>query len=286
MLFLYKFIEENMLVDILSDTHFDSWFGYNAIPNEDMVVGFWRSLKPKGDYLVLAGDIGHNIMQNIHILSILKKVFYKEIIITLGNHDYFLVGFNILETPNDKAKKSKKLYQHSGILVLDGNVVELEGIKFGGAMGWYNDAYIVKNRFSLLGIPSNDLLENLDSFINHIWQSHPDCKGTKLGRYDELFEEEYMKLTTVHQSCDVMVSHFNPSIKMEFQTKGWQKDPTSTFFCFDGEELAIKTTARLWIYGHTHERKMYIWHNKKFVTSALGYRSEHYKGKIVTREIV
>ena len=59
-----------MLVDIISDLHLDSWFGYKTIPNKEMVIGFWRSLKPKGDYLIVAGDIGHNILQNVSVLKI------------------------------------------------------------------------------------------------------------------------------------------------------------------------------------------------------------------------
>ena len=124
-----------MKVDILSDTHFDNWFGYNTIPDKEMVVEFWRSLKPKGDYLIIAGDIGHDLIQNIAVLNILKEVFYKEIIITLGNHDHYVIGFNLLETARSKAKKSKKLYKQNGIIVLDGDIVEIEGIKFGGAIG-------------------------------------------------------------------------------------------------------------------------------------------------------
>ena len=133
-----------MKVDILSDTHFDNWFGYNTIPDKEMVVEFWRSLKPKGDYLIIAGDIGHDLIQNIAVLNILKEVFYKEIIITLGNHDHYVIGFNLLETARSKAKKSKKLYKQNGIIVLDGDIVEIEGIKFGGAKGWYHSAYVKK----------------------------------------------------------------------------------------------------------------------------------------------
>lgn len=286
LLFLNKFIEETILIDILSDTHFDSWFGYKETPSKECIVGFWRGLKPKGDYLIVAGDIGHNILQNIHILKVLKEEYYKEIIITLGNHDYFLIGVNILIDARTKALKEKSLYLKNNIFVLDGTIVALDGVKFGGAMGWYNNAYIVKNRANLMGIHPINKFNSINKMLQDMWQYHPDYKGTLLDCFDELFEEQYTKLKAVHQSCDVMVSHFNPTTQMEFQTKGWEKDPTTSFFCFDGEDLAIQTTAKLWIYGHTHERKTYIWHNKKFITSALGYKSEHYKGKIVTIEII
>lgn len=274
-----------MKVDILSDTHFDNWFGYNTIPDKETVVEFWHSLKPKGDYLIIAGDIGHDLIQNIAVLNILKEVFYKEIIITLGNHDHYVIGFNLLETARSKAKKSKKLYKQNGIIVLDGDIVEIEGIKFGGAMGWYHSAYVQKNKHSIHVIQSYS--GDMEAFLQELWSNClNDKKYMKIDCFDELFKEEYAKLENVHKQCDVMVSHYNPSVCMQFQTKGFQDNPTTAFFCFDGESLAIKTSAKIWIYGHTHERKMYVWHNKKFITSALGYKNEHYKGKIVTREIV
>ncbi len=114
-----------------------------------------------------------------------------------------------------------------------------------------------------------------------------DAKYTRLRRFDELFEEEYAKLEAVHQQCDVMVSHYNPSIEMKFQHTQYAKDITTSFFCFDGEKLAIHTRAKVWIYGHTHDSKMYIWHNRKFITNTLGYCSDlqYYPNvKILTRE--
>ena len=82
-----------MFVDILSDTHFDSWFGYpykgesdpKSFPPNEKVVAFWQRLRPKGEYLIIAGDIGHSLTQNLHILTILKKEFYKELNSTNDN---------------------------------------------------------------------------------------------------------------------------------------------------------------------------------------------------------
>lgn len=104
-----------MQIDILSDTRFDSWLGYphaddpkKLYPHTQSVVSLWRRFKPKSEYLVLAGDIGHSIEQNLHVLKILKEHFYKEIILTLGNHDYYVadreykhIYHNGIEKAND-----------------------------------------------------------------------------------------------------------------------------------------------------------------------------------------
>ncbi|QIR80007.1 metallophosphoesterase (plasmid) [Sulfurospirillum diekertiae] len=107
------------LIDILSDTHFDNWFGYphqgnknKLSPPKDAIVGFWRKLKPQGDYLILAGDIGHSIEQNINILKILKELYYKEIILTMGNHDYYVADSeykSLFENGIEKATEAKRV---------------------------------------------------------------------------------------------------------------------------------------------------------------------------------
>lgn len=134
-----------MKIDILSDTHFDSWFGYPQVgtsqgfPSKDEIIGFWRKLNPRGQYLILAGDIGHSIEQNVHILKHLKEAFYEEIILVLGNHDYYLIGHEYTTTYPEggvqKASYAKEAYSKNGFHLLDGTTVTLEGITFGGAMG-------------------------------------------------------------------------------------------------------------------------------------------------------
>lgn len=284
--------------DILSDTHFDNWFGYphqgnknKLSPPKDAIVGFWRKLKPKGDYLVLAGDIGHSIEQNINILKILKELYYKEIILTLGNHDYYLLGDEYITTYTkgglQKAAEAKKRYQEAGMIVLDGTIEEIEGIKFGGAMGWYHSAYAHQNQ-GLFRENNVSHYSSLEAFLQELWS---DClndkRYTKLGYFDELFEEEYAKLSVVHEACDVMVSHYNPSIYFEHQNMSYAHNPSTSFFCFEGEDLVKNMSGNLWIFGHTHESKSFSWHGKEIVTNALGYAHELAKpNPIMTKEIV
>ena len=287
-----------MLIDILSDTHFDSWFGYphmddpkKLYPHKETVISLWRRFKPKGEYLVLAGDIGHSIAQNLHILKILKEVFYKEIILTMGNHDYYVAEreYKVLyQNGIEKATHAKALYQEADMLVLDGTVVEIEGVRFGGAMGWYHSAYAHKNRAKLGAMQASHYYPSLEGFLQELWS---DCindkRYTKLDFFDELFEEEYAKLEAVHQACDVMVSHYNPSIHFEHQSKQWVRNPSTAFFCFDGEELVKNMSGNVWIYGHTHDSMRYTLHGKECITNALGYHSEWPKpNTVVTKEII
>lgn len=287
-----------MYIDILSDTHFDSWFGYPSMddpkklyPHKESVISLWRRFKPKAECLVLAGDIGHSIPQNLHILKILKEEFYKDIILTLGNHDYYLADREyktVYQNGVEKATQAKRLYQEAGMIVLDGSVVELEGVRFGGAMGWYNSAYVHKNKSKLGAMQASYYYPNLEGFLQELWS---DCindkRYSRLDFFDELFDEEYAKLEAVHRACDVMISHYNPSIFFEHQTRQWARNPSTAFFCFDGEALIKNMTGNLWIYGHTHNSMRYSLHGKECMTNALGYQSERPQpNTIITQEII
>ncbi len=287
-----------MQIDILSDTHFDSWLGYphrdepkKLYPHHEAVISLWRRFKPKADYLVLAGDIGHSIAQNIHILKILKESFYKEILLTLGNHDYYVAEREyktLYQNGIEKATHAKQLYQEAGMIVLDGSVVEIEGVKFGGAMGWYHSAYAKKNKAKLGAMQASYHYPSLEGFLQELWA---DCindkRYTRLDFFVELFDEEYAKLKAVHQQCDVMVSHYNPSSAFEHQTKQWARNPSTSFFCFNGEELVKNMHGNLWIYGHTHDSMRYTLHGKECLTNALGYYNEWPKpNTVISKEII
>lgn len=287
-----------MQIDILSDTHFDSWLGYphaddpkKLYPHTQSVVSLWRRFKPKSEYLVLAGDIGHSIEQNLHVLKILKEHFYKEIVLTLGNHDYYVADREykrIYQNGIEKANDAKKRYEDAGMRVLDGTVVDIEGVRFGGAMGWYHSAYAHKNRAKLGAMQASYHYPSLEGFLQELWS---DClndkRYTKLDFFDELFHEEYAKLEAIHQKCDVMVSHYNPSIVFEHQSKQWARNSSTAFFCFDGESLIKNMHGNLWIYGHTHDSMCYSLHGKECITNALGYYNECPKpNTVITKEII
>jgi len=85
-----------MKIDILSDLHLDFYFKLDLISREN-VVSFFEPVftdnqtREIGNVLIIAGDIGHYNEQNIEVLKIFQKEFYKYIICVLGNHDYYLI---------------------------------------------------------------------------------------------------------------------------------------------------------------------------------------------------
>ena len=91
-------LDNKLTVDILSDLHIDFYLSpIVKIVKEDILKSIFDPIflsngkKEASDVLVIAGDIGHCNFQNIQMLKIFKKLYYKYIVCVLGNHDYYLL---------------------------------------------------------------------------------------------------------------------------------------------------------------------------------------------------
>ena len=218
-----------MKIDILSDLHSDNYF-YNKY-KEDDVIRFYSQIidfNNCGDVLVIAGDLGHDNEQNIKILKILKQ-FYKSIICVLGNHDYYLIGKTnkkIFKTSFARDANMRELINSKdGMYCLNGNIIEIDGIKFGGCDSWYNDSYLKRNYSKTFTL----------EYINKLWNKNIDDSKFIFGikNFNDIFEIEKPKIEAVYKNCDVMITHVSPSCKDEHISKKYQGSKTNTFFTFD-----------------------------------------------------
>lgn len=284
-----------MNIDIISDIHLDSHLKYLE-PDDSMVADFWKCLQPKAETLVIAGDIGHSNLQNINILKALRRNFYKNILLVLGNHDYYIRegvvkyfhGQNGLITDLPKFSASKDRVQEfrhmcndvDGIHILDGNVIEIEGIKFGGAMGWYDGKYYEANKDKI-----NFGKVNLQA----MWQDSMDDDiyiKPKMS-FDGFLEEERVKIENVlMRNPDIMITHVNPSIKIEHQYKSYAKYISTSFFSYDGQKHMEEFNGKYWIFGHSHfDSDFDIDGRFRLISNCLGYRNESANKRIKTIEI-
>ena len=71
-----------------------------------------------------------------------------------------------------------------------------------------------------------------------------------------------------------------PSAKKEYLSVKYQ-NPSSTFFCFDGEEYLKNGNMKYWIFGHNHDVIEYKEHNVACICNPLGYYNESGNGKFV-----
>jgi len=124
-----------MNIDILSDLHLDFYFKPHLTTSKNIVSLFKQILtnngtREVGDILIIAGDIGHYNEQNIEVIKVLKKEFYKHIICVLGNHDYYLVNsetkyifknnsFKRVEHMRELINKEEDIYCLDGDIIID-----------------------------------------------------------------------------------------------------------------------------------------------------------------------
>jgi len=263
-----------MKVDYFSDPHFDFYLQAKKLDSK-AVLSFLRTLfkYKESDILIIAGDFGHHNEQIVFIMKIIKEHFYKHIICVLGNHDYYMVSDEIRDRYNsnslNRAQELKgELNNINGIHCLDGDVIEVEGIKFGGCDSWYDGSYakrLFKDRvFS-------------ESSINEMWRnSLNDYRYIySVEKYNDIFKIELPKIKRVYKNCDVMITHVNPSSQVKHAQKCYARDETTAFFAFDGEKYIANGSMRYWVYGHTHGKNEYELADVKVICNPMGYPNEN-----------
>jgi len=255
-----------MSIDYISDLHLN--YHLHTKSHIDLLTKL-IDFNNISDILIIAGDIGDDNKQNFSVLKFLSS-FYKNIIITLGNHEYYSEN-SISRIIDFKSMINKEKNIH----LLDGNIVKINGIRFGGAMGWYDGTYIMKyfNKYYTQNITKiNIKWKNIMSFdrknISHITNFYT------------LFEQELPKIESIYQKADVMITHINPSNLREHQNPEYINEYSTGFFCFDGLKYLEKTTAKFWIFGHTHAKVDYEYNNTKVLSNPLGYPNENFSFKM------
>ncbi len=263
-----------MKIAIMGDTHFDFWFSSSGIVSEQKFDSKFKALleSAPADVLVIAGDIGHYNAQNITCLKHLRR-YYERILVTFGNHDYYLVTKSIVSKYQYKsgrlggsrervAEMKTMIELEDGIDYVDGNIIEIDGISFGGATGWYDGSLLDKNNH-------DEINSKWQLIMNDAKTIHPT--GDKGAKFDDLFHEQKYRLDAVYQQCDVMISHVSPlsEWKQFLEMYGFDSDQASrdpnysmnhvslqgyrAFYCFDGKEYLENGSMTHWIFGHTHQ---------------------------------
>lgn len=262
-------------ISILSDLHLDSYFGVSiAPPTEAEVRGVFDPIfQTSADVLVIAGDLGHYNHQIRQILKWLRRLYFKHIVCVLGNHDYYLSNRIMMDdfdenSFNRVAALRSELNAIDGVHCLNGEVVEIEGVRFGGCDGWYDGAYWLVNL--------NSYYLYCDHHVQEHWKlTMPDASRIKgINRFDDIWKIEQPKIEAVYQQCDVMITHVMPSIDPQYVDSIYRKDIGTAFFTFNGEKYLKGTTAHTWIYGHNHTNQDSEVHGVRLIANQMGYRGE------------
>ena len=227
-------------------------------------------LKPVGDILILAGDIGYLNDDNYskHPFWDWVSDNYRQVIVAVGNHELYKY-YDLAKMPHGlvcSIRDNVKCYYDA--------VVRVENIDFIISTLWakirLEDAYLTEHYVSdFRRILYNDEPLTWDNFN----REHDKCLN--------FIQNEVAKSTAEHI---VVVTHHVPSFQLA--STDFTGSKINGAFTVELEEYIKHSPIEYWIYGHSHRNIDKIIGNTKCVTNQLGYVShnEHLSfdlGKII-----
>lgn len=233
-----------MKIQEASDLHLEF---FSSVYKQEKFINFLRTSAPEADTIVLAGDIimpVHNIKRIIKIFAAL----YKHVIFVAGNHEFYKSSF-------DSIFRARQIINESVTNAhwLDCNVVEIDGLHFGGATAWFHDDPLNK----ILSTQMNDF-SLISSFEENVYEQNR--KGT-----------EFFKRNCRVGAIDIAISHHAPtykSISQEFLLNALNRFYVSPTL----EEIFYEQQSpRVWIHGHTHISFDYLLEKTRVICNPYGY---------------
>lgn len=275
-----------MNIHFISDIHIDFWVKEKNPQKQikmdsqiDTLIKYMY-MEDTADVLVIPGDLGHYYTQDTRFLSKCKEI-YKHIILVRGNHDMYLVGKSNKDRYElDSFKRVEHLKDwcksQDGIHYLDGDIVEIEGVKFGGVGMSWDTSYASK---IARGYNEMDILSKFKKVMNDAKLITKGKRNSYYGSYHEFdpysyFKEEYAKLQLMrdYDDIDVMVSHYGPVVPENMPIQ--YRNITSTFYYFDGLKDIQRISPKYWLFGHTHDRYDFMVEDTRLMCNPLGYPGE------------
>jgi len=277
-----------MKVEYISDLHLDFWIKEHnrSIKLESLIKQFCKSLELFGaDVLIIAGDLGHYYVQDSLFLKYVKSI-YKDVIIVNGNHDRYLVSNSTKSkyklNSENRITEIKSFCRSNSIHYLDGDIISINGIKFGGVgMSW--DKSFIEQLYAR-DVSKHEVLTLFRNTMNdshNIYNKQNEAyfmkhySNSQVSRFDPLdfYESELNKLKNI-KDVDVIITHYGPCLPPNMSLE-YANSNISTFFYFDGSKEIERINAKYWIHGHTHARADYVNKKTRILVNPLGYPGEN-----------
>ena len=237
---------------------------------------------------IIPGDLSNSNTVAKAFLLRLKELF-RYILLVPGNHDLYLCSKSQASKYKfdsfNRIKEMKEFCTVNNIYYLDGNIIEIDGKKFGGLGMFWDKSYY--NYLEKREASDNEVLNFYDNYMNDskfIMQGFESYKipTTYGGNYlktsfnaIEFFEKEYKKLLDFNDfdNIDVMITHYVPTIPHGIRTK-YALERGTTFYMFDGEKDIERITPKFWLFGHMHDKFDFIHKDVRFLCNPNGYPGE------------
>lgn len=221
----------------------------------------------KDTFLILAGDITVGTYHMDFFIDLVKR--FKKVLYVLGNHEFY--GGDFKQTPLDIRANLPE-----GVVLLDNEVYIQDGYRFIGSTLWTD---FDSGRKKVLGSASsfiNDfgIISNGDRMLQaeDVYARHRES----VKFLEEEFKNEFDGTT-------VVITHHAPTFKSihpKYLGKIELMD-MNHLFASHLHELVLKSKAKYWFHGHTHDTFDYMVGKTNIICNPHGYPSEHYKNGFV-----
>jgi predicted phosphodiesterase len=273
-----------MTFDYISDLHINFLFSAETTLSERAIAHNFNKVfaTKSSDYLLVAGDISEYPDRAFEFLKMIIKVYkYKKIFWVFGNHDLWLPSKKLQQTFNlDSMNKINYVKnwlmgndKEQDVILLDGDVVEVEGVKLGGTMGWYDTVYDTECIQPFIS-PESGLTKKLHEFWSMCMNDYRYILPTR-HNYTWLTKLEHDKVRRVlEQSPDVVMTHICPVIGDEYVKSTHAGDRVNTFYQMDFRKEILSTKPKFWVYGHQHNTAEYTYGDTQLLLNPHGYPLE------------
>lgn len=269
-----------------SDLHLDFFFKERSNIQRALDYNFSKYFQDiDSDTLIIAGDTSHFTpeYETECILELKQWLNLKNVITVNGNHS----GYRLTKQLQQRFANGLQLmafrtdlYNQNGIHALEGNYVEIDGVRIGGCDSFYDGTIYYRMNQAWMYGTSGTLEDYWKRTMN-------DSKNMKLDSFWEYAKQQKDLLRRLKDQVDVMVTHVNPCADDVAFPKMYKNDMTNAFYSFDfEEEIMLDDRLRYWIFGHTHTPYKYSLGNVSLVTSPRGYPNEVYNKTIDHLEVV
>ena len=241
---------------IASDLHDDysrGFFGNYQLPDD-----------VSADVLVVAGDIaGRLSTMGRDWLEAQRNRLGIPIVVVPGNHDFWRGSID------REVERFRERLQCDEIHVLDGDSVEIAGVRFVGGTLWTD--------YAIAGDPDRGMRAARDG-MNDFRKIR---SGTGPGERPRVTPAHLLAIHRRHVAAirstlatqfagpTVVVTHHAPSVRS--LREGRVSDPTDVAYASDLEQLIVEGKPELWIHGHIHTARDYTIGDTRIVANPRGY---------------
>ncbi|MBY5431664.1 metallophosphoesterase [Rhizobium leguminosarum] len=237
---------------------------------------------PKADVCICVGDIANSIDESISfVLRVIEP--RMEVILVLGNHDYYGSGIDFA------LDRARRLIEGKRVGLLENQSLVLEDCRFIGATLWTDFSVSVgdddhvppeERRAKALGLVPSQMMDFFS--ILHSDERRPDGNGMVpinelLGRHRASRAFIDQELARPFDGRSIILTHHAPL--MQSFDPNFFGDISNAAFASDLSDLIERRQPSLWIHGHIHKFRDYMFDKTRIICNPLGYHHErNYSG--------